>query len=165
LEEAPLTKIFFVLVALFLAGCSQTSSSTTPLGGVPKVTGKDITNRAMCKGAANKNASIYVQGWEAVHLRDDGAEVTTKIYFFGDKMSLHSFCKRDGLDTYAYTSAEATVADGQVKVARVLTAIHADVRVHCEANIMEHSTMAYNFEGACLRLTNPDGSSLVLIPR
>ncbi|MBC7371616.1 MAG: hypothetical protein H7326_08630, partial [Bdellovibrionaceae bacterium] len=158
--------ILTLTTAFIFSACAPGSDSAktapVPVTGMPMMTGKDITNRSLCKGATPEGASVYVRGWEASHVKDDGMEVTTKIYFYAETMSLFSFCKKGGAETYATVTADAVVANGLVNVTRgdskTIPETKNGISISCEATLKAPATWTYTFEGPCLRLNDNVGT-------
>jgi hypothetical protein len=161
------------VIGLFLlvAGCAQDSGTKSPNaggGGVPKMAGRDLTNRSVCVGDPDRNASLKGPGWESVQELPDGTEITTKMYFFDNSVSLFSFCARGGVSTYAQASAPATVTDTHFQIlgsdTKKAEASENGATVTCEATLQASGEVGYTFQGPCLKMSN-GSDTLVLPPR
>jgi hypothetical protein len=165
--------ILALLIFNSLTACAPKSGSTDsspagPAPDMPTVKGRDITNRSLCTGATEPSTSITGPGWETTHLTDDGTEVTTKMYFFADSVSLYSFCSRDGLSTYAQVTTSAKITETSYQVLQSTNkkaeAKDKGAKLACEADLQTSGPVGYSFEGPCLKITN-GSAAVVFIPR
>ncbi len=162
-------KYFFAILVLpLLTRCGD--SSTSPNAGQygPEISGQDITNRSQCVGNPQKGASIFGPGWELVQKIADGTEVTTKMYFFNESVSIFVFCSRNGISTYSQVNASAQVDETSFRIlsadSRVSEATDKGITLVCKASIKTTAAVSYTFQGPCLKMFI-GGEPLLLPPR